>query len=108
MHWFLLAGAIVAEVIGTLSLKMSNGFTVLVPSLVVGAGYLIAFALLGLSLKVLDVGTAYAIWAGVGTALVSIAGVILFKEPMTVLKAASVVLIIAGVVGLHWAERGAS
>lgn len=108
MHWLLLTGAIVAEVIGTLALKMSNGFTVLVPSLVVGIGYLTAFALLGLSLKVLDVGTAYAIWAGVGTALVSIAGVILFKEPMTAMKTASVVMIIAGVVGLHLAERGVS
>ncbi len=104
MHWILLSFAIVTEVIGTLALKISDGFTVLVPSTVVVVGYGVSIWLLALSLKSLDVGTAYAIWAGAGTALISIAGVFLFKEPVTVIKTISVAFIILGVIGLHLAE----
>ncbi|MDD9878119.1 MAG: multidrug efflux SMR transporter, partial [Magnetovibrio sp.] len=100
----LLALAIVTEVIGTLALKFSHGFTVLVPSLFVAAGYGLSIWFLALTLKSLDVGTAYAIWAGAGTALTAIAGVIIFKEPVTVLKTACVAMIILGVLGLHLAE----
>ncbi len=67
-------------------------------------GYGASLWFLALCLKSLDVGTAYAIWAGAGTALISIAGVFLFTEPMTAIKAMSLALIILGVVGLHWAE----
>jgi len=108
MHWIFLATAIVTEVIGTLALKMSNGFTVFMPSAVVVMGYGASFWLLALALRNLDVGTAYAIWAGVGTALISIAGVIMFKEPVTAIKAASVALIILGVIGLHLADGKAA
>ncbi len=104
MPWYLLALAILSEVVGTLALKMSNGFSILIPSMIVVAGYSTSFWFLALCLKSLNVGTAYAIWAGAGTALISIAGVFLFKEPMTVIKAVSLVLVILGVVGLHWGE----
>ena len=104
MPWFLLTLAILSEVVGTLALKMSNGFSILIPSIIVVVGYGASLWFLALCLKSLDVGTAYAIWAGAGTALISIAGVFLFTEPMTAIKAISLALVILGVVGLHWAE----
>ena len=104
MPWFLLALAILSEVVGTLALKMSNGFSILIPSIIVVVGYGASLWFFALCLKSLDVGTAYAIWAGAGTALISIAGVFLFTEPMTAIKAISLALVILGVVGLHWAE----
>ena len=104
MPWYFLAMAILSEVVGTLALKMSNGFSILLPSIIVVVGYGTSFWFLALCLKSLYVGTAYAIWAGVGTAVVSIAGVFLFKEPMTIIKAVSLILVILGVVGLHWGE----
>ena len=104
MPWFLLALAILSEVVGTLALKMSNGFSILIPSIIVVVGYGTSLWFLALCLKSLNVGTAYAIWAGAGTAVISIAGVFLFKEPMTVIKAVSIVFVILGVVGLHWGE----
>ena len=104
MPWYFLALAILSEVVGTLALKISNGFSALIPSIIVVVGYSTSFWFLALCLKSLNVGTAYAIWAGAGTAVVSIAGVFLFKEPMTIIKAVSLVLVILGVVGLHWGE----
>ena len=105
MPWLLLGLAIVAEVIGTLALKISNGFTVWLPTVIVVLGYGFSFWLLSMSLKVLQVGVAYAIWAGIGTALIAIAGVIIFKEPLNILKVVSIILIILGVVGLNWAQN---
>ncbi len=104
MPWFLLALAILSEVVGTLALKMSNGFSILIPSIIVVVSYVASLWFLALCLKSLDVGTAYAIWAGVGMALISIAGVFLFNEPMTAIKAVSLTFMILGVVGLHLAE----
>ena len=104
MPWYLLALAILSEVVGTLALKISNGFSILIPSIIVVVGYSTSFWFLALCLKNLNVGTAYAIWAGAGTAVISIAGVFLFKEPMTVTKAVSLVFVILGVFGLHWGE----
>ena len=101
MHWFLLALAILSEVVGTLALKMSNGLSLGVPSFVVVFGYLSSFWFLALSLKTLEVGTAYAIWAGFGIALVSVAGFFIFEETMTARKVFSIVLIIVGVFGLN-------
>ena len=104
MPWFLLALAILSEVVGTLALKMSNGFSILFPSIIVVVGYSTSLWFLAVCLKSLDVGTAYAIWAGVGIALISIVGVFFFNEPITVIKAVSLAFVILGVVGLHWAE----
>ena len=104
MPWYLLALAILSEVVGTLALKISNGFSVLIPSIIVVVGYSTSFWFLALCLRSLNVGTAYAIWAGAGTAVISIAGVFLFTEPMTAIKAMSLALVILGVVGLRWAE----
>ena len=104
MHWYFLSLAILSEVIGTIALKMSNGFAHGGPSLVVIIAYLSSFWFLALSLKTLEVGNAYAIWAGAGTALVAIAGIIFFEESVTFLKAGSIVLIIIGVFGLNYSR----
>jgi small multidrug resistance pump len=99
-YWFLLAGAIVLEVSGTVSMKLSNGFTNVVPSILIFVFYIASFAALTLALKKIDVSVAYAVWAGAGTAIISIVGILYFKEPISILKAISIFLIIAGVIGL--------
>lgn len=104
--WLVLTGAITLEVAGTISMKLSDGFARLVPSLLIVVFYLASFALLTLALKKIDVGVAYAVWAGVGTALVAIIGVSCFKEPMTALKLLGIFLIIAGVISLNLGDTG--
>ncbi|MFD7324485.1 DMT family transporter [Streptomyces sp. NPDC059875] len=101
MGYGLLAGAITAEIIATVSMKYSEGFSRLWPSVVTGAGYVIAFALLAQALKTLQVGTAYAIWSGVGTAAVAVIGIFFMNETLSVAKVAGVLLIIAGVLVLN-------
>lgn len=100
--YLLLVVAILCEVVGTLALKMSDGFTRLVPSLFVVLGYMGAFASLGVGLsRGLSMGVAYGIWAGAGTALVAIAGIVLFKENINAWGFVGIALIIAGVVLLE-------
>lgn len=96
-----LVSAIVVEVFATTMMKMSEGFTRLWPSVGMVVGYLAAFGLLTLCLKTMQVGTAYALWAGLGTALVAVVGLVVFAEPLTVLKVAGIALIIGGVVVLN-------
>ena len=100
-HWFFLAGAIVFEVIGTTSMKLSEGFSKLLPSIAVAVCFIISFSLFTLALKKIEMSIAYAVWAGVGTALIAGIGILYFKEPATTLKMISLALIIAGVVGLN-------
>ncbi|MYS09520.1 EamA family transporter [Streptomyces sp. SID6041] len=101
MGYGLLAGAIAAEVLATTSMKYSEGFSKLWPSLVTGIGYVVAFALLAQALKTLQVGTAYAVWAGAGTAAVAAIGILFLGETLSLAKIAGIVLIIAGVVVLN-------
>ncbi|GHB29827.1 QacE family quaternary ammonium compound efflux SMR transporter [Streptomyces viridiviolaceus] len=101
MGYLLLAGAIAAEVAGTTAMKYSDGFSRLVPSLLTALGYLVSLALLAQTLRTLSVGTAYAIWSGVGTAAIATIGVAFMGEGMTVTKAAGIALIIVGVVVLN-------
>ena len=101
MTWLYLILAILFEVAGTTSMKLSEGFTKLVPSILLGVFYTISFGMLTLALKRIDVSVAYAVWSGVGTALIATIGVLYFKEPMTALKLISLALIIGGVVGLN-------
>ena len=99
--WLVLAAAILLEVSGTVSMKLSEGFTRLLPSILIFVFYSASFALLTLALKKIDVSVAYAIWAGVGTALIAVVGFLYFKEPLSVLKVFSIFLIIVGVIGLN-------
>jgi len=98
MHWVYLALAIVCEVIATSALKASDGFSRLGPSGLVVVGYTTAFFFLGLSLRALPVGIAYALWAAIGVALITLSGWLLFGERLDRWAATGLVLIIAGVV----------
>jgi small multidrug resistance pump len=93
--------AIVLEVIGTTSMKLAEGFTRLVPSVAVFVFYSASLAMLTLALKKWDVSVAYAIWSGLGTALIVVVGVLWFGEALTWMRAISIVLILIGVIGLN-------
>ena len=100
--YLLLALAIVAEVSGTVSLKLTEGFTKPLPSIVVVVGYGVAFTALALVLKLgMPIGVAYAIWAAAGVALVAIIGVVFFGDKMTLAMIGGLALIIGGVVLLE-------
>lgn len=99
--WFFLAGAIALEVAGTTSMKLSAGFARLGPSLLIFIFYAMSFTALTFALKGIDVSLAYAIWSGIGTALITIIGILYFQEPLTLLKTISVGLIVIGVIGLN-------
>ena|SRR6201991_4245272 len=101
MTAFFLAAAISSEVIATLALKASDGFSRPLPATIVVVGYGISFWLLALVLKHFSVGTTYAIWSAVGTAAIAIIGVIAYGETANALKLASLGLIVLGVVGLN-------
>ncbi|MFG2865681.1 DMT family transporter [Streptomyces sioyaensis] len=101
MTYLLLAGAILSEVLATTAMKYSDGFSRLWPSVGTAAGYVLAFLLLAQTLKSMSVGTAYAIWAGVGTALIAAIGMVFLGESASGLKVLGVVLVIAGVVVLN-------
>jgi small multidrug resistance pump len=101
MGYLMLAGAIAAEVAATTAMKYTEGFSRLLPSLLTVLGYVVSFALLAQTLRTVAVGTAYAIWAGVGTASIVAIGMVFLGEGMTVAKAAGIVLIIVGVVVLN-------
>lgn len=101
MGYGLLAAAIAAEVAGTTAMKYSEGFTRLWPSLLTVAGYVLAFSLLAQTLKTLSVGTAYAIWAGAGTAAIAAIGMVFMGEATSLAKITGIALVIAGVVVLN-------
>lgn len=104
MHWLILAGAIAFEVAGTTSMKLSEGFTKLVPSIAIFVCYAVSFSLLTLTLRTMGVGITYAIWSGVGTVATAAIGALVFGESMGALKIACIMLITVGVVGLTLTE----
>ncbi|WP_432139325.1 MULTISPECIES: DMT family transporter [unclassified Streptomyces] len=101
MGYLTLAGAIAAEVAATTAMKYSDGFSRLWPSALTAVGYLVSFLLLAQTLKSLSIGTAYAIWSGVGTATIAVLGLALFGEGLGTARVAGITLIIAGVVVLN-------
>jgi small multidrug resistance pump len=101
MHWLYLAIAIISEVIATSALKAADGFTRWFPSLLVIVGYSSAFYFLSLCLRTIPLGVSYAIWSGVGVALVSLAGWILYGQSLDLAALVGIGLIIAGVAVLN-------
>ena len=99
--WFYLGVAIVSEVAATSALKASEGFTRLWPSLLVVAGYAAAFYFLSLTLKSIPVAVAYAVWSGVGIALIAIIGWLLFGQALDLPGIVGITLIVAGVLVLN-------
>ncbi|HBX61248.1 MAG TPA: QacE family quaternary ammonium compound efflux SMR transporter, partial [Methylophaga sp.] len=99
--WLLLSIAIIAEVFGTSFLKASEGFTRFWPSVAVIVGYIVAFYFLALSLKVIPVGIAYAIWAGIGVVLIALIGGIVFSQKLDTPAIIGISMILGGVVVLN-------
>ncbi len=99
--WLLLSIAILAEVFGTSFLKASEGFTRFWPSVAVIVGYIVAFYFLALSLKVIPVGIAYAIWAGFGVVLIALIGWIVFSQKLDTPAIIGISMILGGVVVLN-------
>lgn len=100
--WLALVIAILSEVAATLSLKSAGGGSVAAIAVVV-VGYVASFALLTVVLRDIEVGTAYAVWAGAGTALVAAIGMAALGEAVTMIRLASLALVVLGVVGLNLA-----
>ncbi|OYX05205.1 MAG: QacE family quaternary ammonium compound efflux SMR transporter [Thiotrichales bacterium 32-46-8] len=99
--WLILSIAIVVEVIATLALKASDGFTRWLPSLIVVVGYGIAFYALSLSLKALPVGIVYAVWAGAGIVLISLFSWLFYQQVLSSVQWFGITLIVVGVVVLN-------
>ncbi|MEH1924654.1 DMT family transporter [Nostoc sp.] len=101
MSWLFLLLAIMSEVTGTTCMKLSVGFTQLLPSIAMVIFYGISLTSLTFAIKKIDVSVAYAIWSGLGTVLIAIIGILWFKEPANTLKIISIGLVIMGVIGLN-------
>jgi small multidrug resistance pump len=102
--WLLLSITIVAEVIGTVALRFSDGFTRLWPSVICVVAYVFTFYGLAVTVRELPLGLVYAIWAGAGTALVAVIGMAALGETVSGLKIVSLALVVAGIVGLNLSD----
>ncbi|MEH2433584.1 MAG: multidrug efflux SMR transporter [Nostoc sp.] len=99
--WIYLIAAILFEVSGTTCMKLSQGFTKIGPSILIAVFYGLCFTCLTFALKKLEVSVAYSVWAGLGTVLIAIIGIIWFRESATFIKLISIGLIIMGVIGIN-------
>lgn len=102
--WLILLAAIVLEVAGTTCMKLADGFSRPLPAALMFAFYAASFVSLTIAVKRIDLGVAYAVWAGLGTALIAAIGMLYFREAVTATRLASIGLIIVGVVGLNLGE----
>jgi small multidrug resistance pump len=99
--WLFLSAAIVLEVAGTVSMKLSHGFSNALPSVLLFVFYGASFTCLNFALRTIDVSVAYAIWSALGLMLVAAIGILVLRESASALKLASIALIVAGVAGLY-------
>ena len=99
-NWLILFIAILSETIATTALKASEGFTVVLPSIIVVIGYCLSFYFLSLTLRTIPVGIAYAVWSGVGVALVTLFGVLVYNQKLDFSALVGISLIMLGVVVL--------
>ncbi len=105
--WYVLAIAILFEVGGTTSMRLSEGLTRLTPSVLIFVFYAVSFVFNAMVIRTLGLSVTYAVWSGAGTVLTAAIGYLWFKEPATALKLASTALIVVGVVGLHLGSQAA-
>ncbi len=106
MAWTLLVVAGLMEIGWAIGLKYTEGFTRLWPSVLTGASMVVSLVLLGIAVKTIPIGTAYAVWTGIGAAGTVVLGIALFHEPATALRLACVAMIVAGIAGLKFASTG--
>lgn len=104
MKWLILGLGILFEVLGTICMRYAAGFTKLLPSILVFVFYGLSLAVLVYVLEKMELSIAYAIWASAGTALIAIIGIVFYHEQLSVLKIASIILIIVGIIGLELSE----
>jgi len=104
-YYYLLLLAIAFEVFGTTCMKLSQGFSKLLPLILIFVFYALSFFFLTLALKGIDVSISYAIWAGLGTAFITVIGIFWFKEPVNALKMVSLIVVVAEVIGLNLSDR---
>ncbi len=100
MEWIYLLIAGLLEVTWAIGLKYSHGFSIIIPSILTVIGMIASFYFLGLALRHLPLGTAYAVWTGIGTIGTVILGIILFKEPVSAVRIMCICLIVSGITGL--------
>ena len=100
MQWIILLLAGLFEIGWAIAMKYSNGFTVLFPSVITAVGYIASAVFLSMALKSLPLGTAYAMWTGMGIVGTTVLGVFLFREKLTAAQVICVMLILAGIIGL--------
>src|SRR4026208_2451838 len=103
--WLYLFAAILCEVCGTTCMKLSEGFARLIPSILIFVFYSFSFSLMTLAIKTIEVSVVYAIWSGIGIALISAIGIFVFHESATLMKLICILLIMAGVIGLNLQTR---
>ncbi|TGA98892.1 multidrug efflux SMR transporter [Sporolactobacillus shoreae] len=101
MSWFYLSLAILFEVCGTLLMKVSNGLSHISYTVIMFVCYVISLTMLSFALKSIEIGTAYAIWSGVGIVLIVTIGILFFKEPLSLQKMIFISLIVIGAIGLN-------
>jgi small multidrug resistance pump len=106
IFWIYLLIAILTEVAGTTLMKVSQGLTKLVPSVLMFVLYGVSFVFMALALKKIEVSTAYAIWSGLGTAVIATIGIVAFRESFNFTKLAGIILIIGGVLLLNLKGAG--
>ncbi len=106
MGWLLLCCAIVLELSGTVSMKLSESFTKVVPSVLMFIFYGASFTLLNYALKYMEVSTVYAVWSGVGIVLITLAGYLFFQERLSVSSLLWIGVIVVGVIGLNISNNG--
>jgi small multidrug resistance pump len=104
ISWFYLVAAVIFEVLGTTCMKLSQGFTQVIPAVFIFIFYGLCLTFLTLSLKTIEVSVAYSFWAGLGTTLIALIGIIWFRESITTMKLISIFLIVIGVIGLNSAK----
>lgn len=103
--WMFLLLAILSEVAGTTMMKLSSGFSKLLPSIAMFACYGLALGALTIAIKRIEIGVAYAVWSGIGTALIATIGMVFFRESVGTVKIVSLMLVIAGSIGLNISAR---
>jgi small multidrug resistance pump len=106
LFWLYLLVAILTEVVGTTLMKVSQGLTRIVPTVMMFVLYGVSFVFMALALKKIEVSTAYAIWSGLGTALIAVIGIAWFRESINLPKLMGLVLIVVGVVLLNLKAAG--
>lgn len=100
--WLILLAAGLLEIAWATGLRFTDGFARLVPTVVVLAIALLSFYLLAVAMRTIPMGTAYAVWSGIGATGVAILGILWFKEPASLVRLAFIAMIVAGIIGLKW------